>query len=128
LETNLNRLLAARTCRGSLGPSPIEILGDVARVGLVNRNREIVGWTVVDVADAPLVRHLRWRCGNGYALTSAKGFELLMQRILMLPPDDMTVDHIDGDKLNNRRSNLRICTQSENSRFMWERRRSAKVA
>ena len=39
-----------------------------------------------------------------------------MHRMIMNPPQDKVVDHINGDKLDNRRSNLRICTQKENTR------------
>ena len=38
-----------------------------------------------------------------------------MHRVVMNAPEGMEVDHIDGDKLDNRKMNLRICTKSENS-------------
>ena len=37
-----------------------------------------------------------------------------MHRAIMAPPDGLVVDHIDGDGLNNQRSNLRLCTHREN--------------
>lgn len=39
-----------------------------------------------------------------------------MHRVIMRPPKSMTIDHIDGDGLNNTRANLRIATVAENSR------------
>jgi HNH endonuclease len=39
-----------------------------------------------------------------------------MHRELIKPEIGVFVDHIDGNKLDNRKGNLRICTPSENSR------------
>jgi len=38
-----------------------------------------------------------------------------IHRYLMQPDKGMIVDHIDGNLLNNRRSNLRICTRAQNN-------------
>ncbi|MGL5330687.1 MAG: HNH endonuclease [Peptostreptococcaceae bacterium] len=44
------------------------------------------------------------------------GKTILLHRILTNCPKCMVVDHIDGDVFNNRRNNLRICTNKENIR------------
>jgi hypothetical protein len=40
--------------------------------------------------------------------------KLRMHRVIMNPSNEMEVDHRDGNGLNNQKSNLRVCTPSQN--------------
>ena len=83
-------------------------------------------FTTVDDEDYEFLSEFNWCItGSGkkeYAITRMgikngyDGKNVTMHRIILNPPEGMCVDHIDGDGLNNRRSNLRICTQAENVR------------
>lgn len=76
----------------------------------------------VDDADYQWLSKTMWSIGNGYA-SRVEGTDYLgtaqtffMHRVIMDCPEGMMVDHINGDKLDNRRCNLRICSNAENSR------------
>ena len=48
-------------------------------------------------------------------LRSNKGQEtILMHRVVLPSPIELDVDHIDNNGLNNQKSNLRVCTRSQN--------------
>jgi len=83
-------------------------------------------FVLIDDEDAELVAGRSWHAMTVrkliYAKTGENGKTLLMHRLIMDPPADMHIDHINGDGLDNRRSNLRICTHAENMRFGAERR------
>lgn len=78
--------------------------------------------TIVDDSDYEWLSKLKWRAhnpsgkegGSFYVLTGYKG--TAMHRMITDCPKGMHVDHINGDSLDNRRSNLRICTHQENMR------------
>lgn len=48
---------------------------------------------------------------DGYAYYGRE----LLHRIIVKPPNDLEIDHRNRDRLDNRRSNLRICTRSQNA-------------
>lgn len=78
--------------------------------------------TMVDDIDYDAAMRYRWcmvRQGNNrqymYASTRMPyGGNITLHRFLMKPPANLMVDHIDGNGLNNQRSNLRIVTRGQN--------------
>lgn len=52
---------------------------------------------------------------SGYVRIYKDGKKQYLHRYLTGAPKGMVVDHINGNKLDNRLSNLRVCTQQQNS-------------
>jgi HNH endonuclease len=87
--------------------------------------------TIVDESDYSLVSGYRWHSKpeklTVYARAHARtipvsGMKVSMQNIILGASE--TVDHIDGDGLNNRRSNLRLCSQAQNQWNAGKHRRT----
>lgn len=85
-------------------------------------------FAIVDTADYPAVSKLSWhaftpRSSNHswrarrmiYNPATQKQRTEYLHNFIMRPPEGFRVDHIDGDGLNNRRSNLRVCTTQQNN-------------
>lgn len=76
--------------------------------------------TIVDDEDYSKLIIYRWFLGgSGYAVRNAKkheaGYSLYMHHeILGRPVKGFEVDHVDQNKLNNQRFNLRFVTRAEN--------------
>lgn len=78
-------------------------------------------YAVVDADDYVWLSLHKWhayrdRSGTWYARRWYHGKQISMHCEIMQPIEGYVVDHIDGDGLNNRRSNLRICTRAQNNR------------
>lgn len=75
--------------------------------------------TVVDDCDFERFGHLKWHLSHyGYAVrneTNNTGV-VYLHRAILEAPDGVDVDHASGDKLDNRRSNIRLCTRVQNLR------------
>lgn len=69
---------------------------------------------VVDDEDYERLKNKMWQYSScGYATAYPGEF---MHRVVMnlSKYDGINVDHINGDKLDNRKENLRVCTQAQN--------------
>jgi hypothetical protein len=72
--------------------------------------------TLVDAEDVEFLCQFNWtwqrhRVRNGYARDRNS---IRLHRLIMNAPSGMDVDHINGNSLDNRKSNLRICSHREN--------------
>jgi len=97
---------------------PIRVEGNVAFITLTK------GYVaIIDVDDVERVQSFSWRAlvvySNVYGQcdfprnSGPRPFALL-HRLIMNAPKGFDVDHINCNSLDNRKSNMRICTHSEN--------------
>lgn len=71
---------------------------------------------IVDAADYDRASRVRWRGGNGYIRGHLNGVDIQLHRFILRYSGKQEIDHINGSILDNRRSNLRICTRKQNRR------------
>ncbi len=69
---------------------------------------------IVDADDYNWLVQKKWFFSGRYAGRREGTKTIYMHKLILATPKGLVSDHIDGDGLNNRRSNLRICTRAEN--------------
>jgi hypothetical protein len=88
--------------------------GEYRRIPLSNGK-----FAIVDAADCDRLSRYRWsameRNGKCYAYRREGKRRIWMHRQIMKAPRNLVVDHKDGNSLNNRRSNLHLCTRRQNA-------------
>jgi hypothetical protein len=85
---------------------------------------------IVDDEDFGWLNQWKWQTRktpiNCYAHRTESRRTIIMHRLIMNPPPEMQIDHINHDGLDNRRCNLRICTSSQNNRNQRPRKASSQ--
>ena len=95
---------------------------DYAEVVIYNKDRKEIGRVLIDLEGVELVKNYKWYINShGYVRSYAVGS---MHRLIIGCPEGMVVDHINHNRLDNRKCNLRICTHTENNRNQNKQRRN----
>jgi hypothetical protein len=89
----------------------------IALFGATGRGK----YALVDDIDFERVRNLRWHVSwDGYVvrkpIINGKQTRVWLHRLILDPPKGMEIDHVNGNKLDNRRLNIRVCTHQQNLR------------
>lgn len=71
---------------------------------------------IIDESDYERVSRYKWFITNGYIATRMINKKMTyLHRFILNTPEGKVTDHINHNKLDNRKENLRICTSRENS-------------
>jgi hypothetical protein len=110
-----------RVCR-NYRPRPAEPKGEAVKKIPLGDGLE----AYVDAADFEWLSQWTWHARNGgYAIRWEKGKCILMHRQITQPPEGMIVDHLNRNKLDNTRGNLRVSTHQENAQNRGKRRNTS---
>lgn len=96
----------------------IEILEDHAEIFLIDKNNEICAKALIDLDDVDKVKNIKWHRSDLQRSTYyciSNNSEWLHRLIMGVTDKDIIVDHINHNGLDNRKSNLRICTSGQNT-------------
>lgn len=78
---------------------------------LFNKEGEIITSAMIDLKDYDKIKVYKWYLSDNYVANVKVG---KLHRYLLGVDDYSVVDHINMNTLDNRKENLRICTQQEN--------------
>ena len=92
-----------------------KVVGDVATIYTRRNNGEISGYFTIDKADLDNVIVRKWRLWQGRFYTGVQKPTTITDFLCSEKLPGQVVDHIDHDPSNNRRSNLRLTTQRNNT-------------
>jgi len=105
---HMREVFPGNVCR-NYRPKPAEPAGDIKRIPVGDGQ-----YVLVDAADHEWLSRWTWHLTDGYAARWKGSKRIYMHREIARPPEGMIVDHINRNRMDNCRANLRVCTHQEN--------------
>lgn len=100
-------------------PNEYVLKEDHAEIKIYRKTKDKYDTVLIDLEDVEKCKKHHWTVSQGYVnyayIENKKRFNVKLYRYLLNVPDGKLVDHINGKPLDNRKSNLRICTYLENA-------------
>lgn len=87
---------------------------DYAEIILYDKYGNEKARTKIDLDDVERCSKFRWGLTDRDKYVETRNPRIKLHRFIMNPESNMVIDHINGDGLDNRKENLRICEQIEN--------------
>lgn len=90
-------------------------------------------FAMVDDEDFEHLNQWRWYASNGYAMrkTYTSGCKyratFFIHREILKPKSNIHVDHINGNRMDNRRNNLRLCNIAQNNRNVGKQHGTSSI-
>lgn len=98
----------------------ISIENDVAIMELYNKQGNKIAETKLDKIHLDSVKNYKWYLRKNkdtqYVMGTVNSRKVFLHRFILNASKGQVVDHINGDTLDNRDSNIRICSQADNCR------------
>lgn len=89
---------------------------DYAEIILYDSFGEEVARSIIDLDVVEHVENIKWGLdGRNYVYGKINGKIIKLHRYLLGPKEEEVVDHINHNTLDNRKSNLRLCTKQQNN-------------
>jgi hypothetical protein len=104
-------------------PNEITIDGDTCFIQIYDKKHNHKCKTIIDTEDLPKIKNYKWSVidSTNTISTRYKGAYISISRLIMDVLDqNMVVDHINHDRLDNRKINLRVCEQAKNCRNKYK--------
>lgn len=110
--------IISKATKGKIRPNNYDLSNEYGKCFLGNT------FFIFDLEDYEKIKEYRWFLSNGYVSSHNKeeGSIFRLHRFIMACPEGLVVDHINHNKLDNRKCNLRICSHAENNRNIRRRK------
>lgn len=98
--------------RRASDPNEFHFCGDTTYIDLYNSYGDVIAQAIIDTEDIAKIDNIKWHLSLGYVNGNVNGKTIKMHRLIL--PTDLFVDHINHNKLDNRKCNLRAVTNAQN--------------